>query len=127
MSLLTVLLKNGSFLFKLNLKLSCQLINLAALLALTWELFDLLLCQTENADLVGAINILRVGHARLVCGDTSPGVGASARELTEAIEGFCLNAVGILGLKAEEEYQSARKVRLGQQYVYQIIPDIQES
>ena len=37
----------------------------------------------ENADLVGAINVLRAGHARLACGDTSP-VGASAREPAEA-------------------------------------------
>ena len=37
----------------------------------------------ENADLVGAINILRAGHARLACGETSP-VGASAQEPTEA-------------------------------------------
>jgi len=36
-----------------------------------------------NADHVGAINILRAGHARLACGDTSP-VGASAQEPTEA-------------------------------------------
>lgn len=42
-------------------------------------------CGHENhADLVGAINILRAGHARLACGDTSPEVGASAQEPTEA-------------------------------------------
>jgi putative transposase len=38
----------------------------------------------ENADLVGAINILRAGHARLACRDTSPEVGASAQEPAEA-------------------------------------------
>ncbi len=33
----------------------------------------------QDADVVGAINILRAGHARLACGETSP-VGASAQE-----------------------------------------------
>ncbi|WP_236849002.1 transposase [Candidatus Thiodictyon syntrophicum] len=37
----------------------------------------------ENADLVGAINVLRAGHARLACGDASL-VGASAQEPAEA-------------------------------------------
>ena len=37
----------------------------------------------ENADLVGAINVLRAGHARLACGDTLL-VGASAQEPAEA-------------------------------------------
>ena len=37
----------------------------------------------ENADWVGAINVLRAGHARLACGDTSL-VGASAQEPAEA-------------------------------------------
>jgi putative transposase len=37
----------------------------------------------ENADLVGAINVLRAGHARLACGETSP-IGASAQEPPEA-------------------------------------------
>jgi putative transposase len=37
----------------------------------------------ENADLVGAINVLRAGHARLACGETSP-IGALAQEPTEA-------------------------------------------
>jgi putative transposase len=40
----------------------------------------------ENADLVGAINVLRAGHARLVCADTSPAVGASGQEPTEATQ-----------------------------------------
>lgn len=39
----------------------------------------------ENADLVGAINVLRAGHARLACADTSPEVGASGQEPTEGI------------------------------------------
>lgn len=43
----------------------------------------------ENADLVGAINILRAGHAQLACTDTSPALGASGQEPTEAI---CLAA-----------------------------------
>lgn len=38
-----------------------------------------------NADVVGAINVLRAGHARIACGETSP-VGASAQEPTEAIQ-----------------------------------------
>lgn len=37
----------------------------------------------ENADLVGAINVLRAGHARLACGDTSL-IGTSAQEPAEA-------------------------------------------
>ncbi|WP_295588005.1 transposase [uncultured Lamprocystis sp.] len=37
----------------------------------------------ENADLVGAINVLRAGHARLACGETSL-IGASAQEPAEA-------------------------------------------
>ena len=36
-----------------------------------------------HADHVGAINVLRAGHARLACGETSP-EGASAQEPTEA-------------------------------------------
>ncbi|MCK0505790.1 RNA-guided endonuclease InsQ/TnpB family protein [Aromatoleum anaerobium] len=38
----------------------------------------------ENADVVGAINVLRAGHARLACADTSPEVRASGQEPTEA-------------------------------------------
>jgi putative transposase len=40
----------------------------------------------ENADLVGAINVLRAGHARLACAETSPAVGASGQEPTEATQ-----------------------------------------
>jgi putative transposase len=40
----------------------------------------------ENADLVGAINVLRAGHAWLACADTSPAVGASGQEPTEATQ-----------------------------------------
>ncbi|WP_347990102.1 transposase [Methylomonas sp. AM2-LC] len=40
----------------------------------------------ENADLVGAINMLRAGHARLACADTSPAVGASGQEPAEATQ-----------------------------------------
>ena len=39
---------------------------------------------SENADLVGAINILARGHRVAACGDTSPARGASAQEPTEA-------------------------------------------
>ena len=38
----------------------------------------------ENADLVGALNVLRAGHARLACAETSPAYGASGQEPTEA-------------------------------------------
>jgi putative transposase len=49
--------------------------------------FSCVVCGYENnADLVGAINILRAGHARLACGDTSPAVGASAQEPAEATQ-----------------------------------------
>ena len=40
----------------------------------------------ENADLVGAINVLRAGHARLACADTSPAFGASGQEPTEVTQ-----------------------------------------
>ncbi|MDE3207575.1 MAG: transposase, partial [Pseudomonadota bacterium] len=40
----------------------------------------------ENADWVGAINVLRAGHARLACADTSPAVGVSGQEPTEATQ-----------------------------------------
>ena len=40
----------------------------------------------ENADLVGAINVLRAGHARLACADTSPAVEASGQEPIEATQ-----------------------------------------
>ena len=38
----------------------------------------------ENADLVGAINVLARGHRVAACGETSPARGASAQEPTEA-------------------------------------------
>jgi len=40
----------------------------------------------ENADLVGAINVLRAGHARLACAETSLAVRASGQEPTEATQ-----------------------------------------
>ena len=47
--------------------------------------FECVECGYENhADVVGAINILRAGHARLACADTSPEVRASGQEPTEA-------------------------------------------
>ena len=47
--------------------------------------FECVQCGYENnADVVGAINVLRAGHARLACADTSPEVGASGQEPTEA-------------------------------------------
>jgi putative transposase len=39
---------------------------------------------SQNADRVGAINILARGHRVAACGDTSPARGASAQEPTEA-------------------------------------------
>ena len=44
----------------------------------------------ENADLVVAINVLRAGHARLACADTSPAVGASGQEPTEATQALAV-------------------------------------
>ena len=44
----------------------------------------------ENADRVGAINVLRAGHARLACADTSPAVGASGQEPTEATQAIAV-------------------------------------
>ncbi|NDE63692.1 MAG: transposase [Chlamydiae bacterium] len=41
-------------------------------------------CYAANADWVGSVNILRAGHARLACRETSPEVGASAQEPIEA-------------------------------------------
>lgn len=38
----------------------------------------------ENADLVGAINVLRAGHARIACAETSPAYEASGQEPIEA-------------------------------------------
>jgi putative transposase len=49
--------------------------------------FECVECGYENnADVVGAINILRAGHARLACADTSPAVGASGQEPTKATQ-----------------------------------------
>jgi len=39
----------------------------------------------ENADLVGALNVLRAGHARLACGETSPAYEALGQEPTDAL------------------------------------------
>jgi putative transposase len=39
----------------------------------------------ENADLVGAINVLRAGHAQLACAETSPAYEALGQEPTEAL------------------------------------------
>jgi putative transposase len=44
----------------------------------------------ENADLVVAINVLRAGHARLACAETSPAVGASGQEPTEATQALAI-------------------------------------
>jgi putative transposase len=38
----------------------------------------------ENADVVGAVNVLRAGHARLACAETSPAYEASGQEPTDA-------------------------------------------
>lgn len=51
--------------------------------------FECVECGYENnADVVGAINVLRAGHARLACADTSPEVGASGQEPSEATRQF---------------------------------------
>ena len=39
----------------------------------------------ENADLVGALNVVRAGHARLACAETSPAYGALGQEPTDAL------------------------------------------
>ena len=39
----------------------------------------------ENADLVGALNVLRAGHARLACAETSPAYEGSGQEPTDAL------------------------------------------
>lgn len=41
---------------------------------------------TEHADLVGAINVLRAGHARLACGETAQSGRSVKQEPTEAIQ-----------------------------------------
>jgi len=49
--------------------------------------FECVICGfEENADLVGAINVLRAGHARLACAETSPAVGVSGQEPIEATQ-----------------------------------------
>ena len=59
----------------------------------------------ENADVVGAINVLRAGHARLAC-EVSGAYAASSRNppkrLTRGIAPP-LSAVGISGLQAGED------------------------
>ncbi|WP_197471698.1 RNA-guided endonuclease InsQ/TnpB family protein, partial [Methylomonas koyamae] len=53
----------------------------------------------ENADLVGAINVLRAGHARLACAETSPaGWGVGPRTHRSDSCDYRLSAVGILVL-----------------------------
>jgi putative transposase len=46
-------------------------------------------CETcgfeENADLVGALNVLRAGHARLACAESSPAYEALGQEPTDAL------------------------------------------
>jgi putative transposase len=50
----------------------------------TQAVFKCVRCGYENhADWVGAVNILRAGHAQLACRDTSFEVGTSAQEPTE--------------------------------------------
>jgi putative transposase len=47
--------------------------------------FECVMCGLrENADLVGALNVLRAGHARLACAETSPACEASGQEPTDA-------------------------------------------
>jgi putative transposase len=42
----------------------------------------------EHADFVGALNVLRAGHARLACAETSPAYRASGQEPTDAISHY---------------------------------------
>ena len=49
--------------------------------------FECVACDFKgDADVVGAINVLRAGHARLACADTSPAFGASGQEPTEVTQ-----------------------------------------
>ena len=49
--------------------------------------FECVECDFKgDADVVGAINVLRAGHARLACADTSPAFGASGQEPTEVTQ-----------------------------------------
>jgi putative transposase len=55
--------------------------HIAALNRQTQERFACMDCGfEENADLVGAINVLRAGHARLACAESSPAYGALGQE-----------------------------------------------
>jgi putative transposase len=59
--------------------------------------FACVVCGFENnADLVGAINVLRAGHARLACGETSPfGVGPGTHRSDSSRFDAGWSAVGI--------------------------------
>lgn len=49
--------------------------------------FECVECDFKgDADVVGAIHVLRAGHARLACADTSPAFGASGQEPTEVTQ-----------------------------------------
>ncbi len=49
--------------------------------------FECVECDFKgDADVVGAISVLRAGHARLACAETSPAFGASGQEPTEVTQ-----------------------------------------
>jgi len=53
----------------------------------------------NNADLVGAINVLERGHRLLACGEKAPlGLSMKQEPARSGSLRFCLNAVGILEL-----------------------------
>lgn len=57
----------------------------------------------ENADLVGAIKVLRAGHARLVC-EVSDAVRHPPKRL-KAGSMLRLSGIGISGLQAREDFK----------------------
>jgi len=53
--------------------------------------FECVECDFKgDADAVGAIHVLRAGHARLACADTSPAFGASGQEPTEVTQAIAV-------------------------------------
>ena len=62
----------------------------------------------ENADVVGAINILAAGHAVIACGEMVQWGRSKKQEPAEATQAARLSAVGISGLQAGEDVKSGR-------------------
>jgi putative transposase len=63
---------------------------------------------TENADVVGAINILRAGHARLACEVSGAGMPpAAGTHRSDSVQRAALSTVGISGLQVGEDVKMA--------------------